>query len=486
MTAGFQAVRQAGKQKRHIAISRAAFDGSGALVEGLGVFVAGWIATGAATMLAGLDRSPLHAPIFLAALAVAYVIVGWLANLHPHRRGPGDAAIGLSMPRVLGASFVAFALAAAALDAAPAAILAVWLGVWYVLALAAVHLVRRGFARAGEDLTFKHSVTRRAVVVGGGASAIQLLDRLAREESDLEFLGFFDDRLTRVESLSGQLPYLGDLAALIDFVAEHEDLNVYMALPWTAGPRIAALLDRLRFLPITVWLVPDPELSVLSISHVEGVDGVVMPTLMSPPLAHWERLLKAVFDFVAGVAILALIAPILVVTALAIKLDSPGPVLFRQQRSGQFGRKFAIYKFRSLKVEQADDAAEKLVSAQDDRVTRVGKFIRKYSIDELPQIFNVLKGEMSLIGPRPHAPKAKADGRLYADVVPDYAIRYRVKPGMTGWAQINGWRGETDTEEKLRKRVEFDFYYIRHWSFWLDIVILLRTVPAVLLPKNNV
>jgi Undecaprenyl-phosphate glucose phosphotransferase len=327
---------------------------------------------------------------------------------------------------------------------------------------------------------------RRAVLVGGGASALRLLERLSQEGADIEFAGYFDDRVTRVERLNERLPYLGDLAALIEYVADHEDLHVYMALPWTAGPRIGALLDRLRFLPITVWLVPDPELSALSMSHVDGGNGVVMPTLMTPPLAHWDRLLKGGFDFVAGWTILLLISPILIATAIAIKLDTPGPVLFRQLRSGQFGRKFAIYKFRSLKIEKADAEADKLVSAQDDRVTRVGKFIRKYSIDELPQIFNVLKGEMSLVGPRPHAPKAKADGRLYADVVPDYAIRYRVKPGMTGWAQINGWRGETDTEDKLRKRVEFDFEYIRKWSFWLDMLILLRTPAAVVLPKNNV
>ena len=478
-------MRSAADRKQPLAPSRAMFDMAAALLEGASVFAAGWLAVAALHAVGATEPIPARATPFILALAAAYLVLGWLAKLHPRRRAPGEAP-GLSTPRVLGASFAAFGLAATALDAAPAGPFAIWLALWFVLALIGIQIVQSGAAGVARRATFRRVPSRRAVLVGGGASALRLLDRVSREGADVEFVGFFDDRATRGEGLDARVPYLGDLSALIEYVADHEDLHVYMALPWTAGPRIASLLDRLRFLPITVWLVPDPELSALSMSHVEGGDGVIMPTLMTPPLAQWDRLLKGSFDILVGALILALISPILIATAIAIKLDTPGPILFRQLRSGQFGHKFAIYKFRSLKAEKADAEADKLVSAQDDRVTRVGKFIRKYSIDELPQIFNVLKGEMSLVGPRPHAPKAKADGRLYADVVPDYAIRYRVKPGMTGWAQINGWRGETDTEDKLRKRVEFDFQYIREWSFWLDMLILLRTPAAVVLPKNNV
>lgn len=485
MIADIQAGKRSDGRKRPIALSRIAFGTLAALLEGLAVCATGLLAASAMVAFDDADPIPERASVFVVALAVAYVILGWLGRLYPHGRAPGDVA-GLSMPRVLGAAFIAFALAAAALDAAPVASLTIWLGLWFVLALACVQAVRRIVAAVEGRLTFRHSHTRSAVIVGGGPSAVRLLEQLAEDDADVDFLGFFDDRATRLEGLRDAIPYLGDLSALIEYVADHEDLNVYVALPWTAGARIASLTDRLRFLPITVWLVPDPELSALSMSHVDGVDGVVMPTLMTPPLAHWERLSKGAFDFVAGFFVLALLSPILLATAIAIKLDSPGPVFFRQMRSGQFGRKFSMFKFRSLRAERADAEAETLVTSHDDRVTRVGKFIRKYSIDELPQILNVLKGEMSLVGPRPHAPKAKADGKLYADVVPDYAIRYRVKPGMTGWAQVNGWRGETDTEDKLRKRVEFDFQYIRDWSFWLDMLILLRTPAAVLLPKNNV
>ncbi len=478
-------MRAAAGSKTPLALSRGAFDALAALSEGAGVFAAGWFAAAALQAVGAHEPIPAQEGPFAAALALAYVVLSWLARRYPRRRLPGEAP-GLSMPRVLAACFVASGLAAAALDAAPSPALTAWLVAWFVLALIGLQFVQRASARLERRSSFRRAVSRRAVLVGCGVSASRLMDRLSRVGADVEVIGYFDDRATRGEGLGERLPYLGDLSALIEYVADHEDLHVYMALPWTAGSRIASLLDRLRFLPITVWLVPDPELSALSMSHVDGGDGVVMPTLMTPPLAPRDRLLKGGFDVVVGSLIAALISPILIAAAIAIKLDSPGPVLFRQLRSGQFGRKFAIYKFRSLKVENADAEAEKLVTARDDRVTRVGHFIRKYSIDELPQIFNVLKGEMSLVGPRPHAPKAKADGRLYADVVPDYAIRYRVKPGMTGWAQINGWRGETDTEDKLRKRVEFDFQYIREWSFWLDMLILLRTPAAVVLPKNNV
>lgn len=405
---------------------------------------------------------------------------------HRLRRGK---ALEARQVEILLSVFLCFFLAAATFGPWPAADTALWMVLWLGVAFAAIQSFRHALGGVESRLVFRNTLVHRAVVVGAGPAAAKLLEMQDDPERigppDIELLGFFDDRQTRGDDLKHRLPYLGPLNALIDFASEHDDIHVYLALPWTAGARIAALLERLRFLPITVWLLPDPELSALSLSHTGGFEGVVMPTLMTPPFSFWGRVAKRVFDIVAGLGLLAVLSPLLIATAILIKLDSPGPILFRQVRSGQFGRKFSIYKFRSLHVDRADVEATTLVTPGDSRVSRVGRVIRKYSIDELPQLFNVLRGEMSLVGPRPHAPKAKADGQLYAEAVPDYAIRYRVKPGMTGWAQINGWRGETDTVEKLRKRVEFDFYYIRHWSFWFDLLILLRTVPAVILPKNN-
>jgi len=298
-------------------------------------------------------------------------------------------------------------------------------------------------------------------------------------------VGFFDDRNSRPGPLDGRLPCLGQIENLADYLTDHELHDVYMALPWSAGERISFLIHRLRFLPLTVRLIPDQIPPALRWHESEELDGVVLPTLMVPPFSAVGAILKRSCDLVISGLLLIPLAVLFLIVAIVIKLDSRGPVFFRQARSGQYGRSFDIYKFRSLHVAQADNVAETLVSRGDRRVTRVGKYLRKYSIDELPQILNVVLGDMSLVGPRPHAPRAKADGRIYAEVMPDYMLRYRVKPGMTGWAQVNGWRGNTDTEEKLRKRVEFDFDYIRSWTLARDFKILLRTIPSVIAPPRE-
>jgi exopolysaccharide biosynthesis polyprenyl glycosylphosphotransferase len=194
--------------------------------------------------------------------------------------------------------------------------------------------------------------------------------------------------------------------------------------------------------------------------------------------------LKAIEDkVVAGLAIV-LLSPVMALVALAIKLDSRGPVLFRQKRYGFNNELIVVYKFRSMHADQCDADARKLVSREDPRVTRVGRFIRKTSLDELPQLFNVLEGSLSLVGPRPHATQAKAHEQLYDEVVEGYFARHRVKPGITGWAQVNGWRGETDTAEKIQRRVEHDLYYIENWSLFLDLRILAKT-PFALFPSEN-
>ncbi len=195
--------------------------------------------------------------------------------------------------------------------------------------------------------------------------------------------------------------------------------------------------------------------------------------------------LKGLFDRVVGALLLLILSPILIVTAIAVKLDSRGPVFFRQKRYGFNNELIEVFKFRSMHVDQCDITASKLVTRDDPRVTRVGRFIRKASIDELPQLFNVVfKGDLSLVGPRPHALHAKAENRLYDQVVDGYFARHKVKPGITGWAQINGWRGETDTEEKIQRRVEFDLYYIENWSVFFDFYIVAMT-PFALVKSEN-
>lgn len=212
-----------------------------------------------------------------------------------------------------------------------------------------------------------------------------------------------------------------------------------------------------------------------------------MPTLdvLEAPIAGWDHVMKWLLDHVVGFVILLLALPVMGLIALAVKLDSPGPVLFRQKRFGFNNERIEVLKFRSMYHHQADPTASRVVTRNDPRLTRVGRFIRKTSLDELPQLFNVvIKNNLSLVGPRPHAVQGKFESRLFDEAVDGYFARHRIKPGITGWAQINGWRGEIDTTEKIEKRVEFDLYYIENWSVLFDLYILLKT-PLVLMTKNE-
>jgi exopolysaccharide biosynthesis polyprenyl glycosylphosphotransferase len=203
------------------------------------------------------------------------------------------------------------------------------------------------------------------------------------------------------------------------------------------------------------------------------------------PIADWDVVMKWLFDKIVGTLALICLSPVMLAVAIAIKLDSRGPVLFKQRRYGFNNELVEIYKFRSMYVDQADVDADRLVTVDDPRVARVGRFIRKTSLDELPQLFNVVfAGNLSLVGPRPHALQAKAADRLYDEAVDGYFARHRVNPGITGWAQIHGWRGETNSQEKIQQRVEHDLYYIENWSILLDLYILLRTPFALLRTEN--
>ncbi len=357
------------------------------------------------------------------------------------------------------------------------------IGLW--LSIVWISVIVIGFASRQVQQKVLDAIPRFRTVafLGNSKSAAMMLAQLNQRRSHTHVIGFFDDRLNRPGPLTGLVPCLGTIDDLVSYIHDAELSEVYMALPWSAGPRISHLLEQLRFLPLTVRLVPDHVPPALPGRGDGQLYGVVMPTLMIPPFSTANALFKRFIDVCGAALLLVPLIPLFLVVAICIRIDSTGPIFFCQLRSGQFGRPFKIFKFRSLHVAQADTAAETLVMAGDRRVTRVGHIIRKYSIDELPQIVNVLLGQMSLVGPRPHAPRAKADGRIYAEVIPEYMLRYRVKPGMTGWAQVNGWRGNTDTEEQLRKRVEFDFQYIGKWTLWKDLEIIVKTVPAMLLPS---
>jgi Undecaprenyl-phosphate glucose phosphotransferase len=259
---------------------------------------------------------------------------------------------------------------------------------------------------------------------------------------------------------------------------------VIVALPVAAEERLTNVVGRISVLPTDVKLPARATQIHFSRRIYSHVGSVAMIDLYDKPIADWGIVLKWMFDKSIGLIALLLFAPLMAAVAILIKLDSPGPVLFRQKRYGFNNELIEIYKFRSMHVDSADATAAKLVTRDDPRVTRVGRILRKSSVDELPQLFNVIRGDLSLVGPRPHALAAKAADRRYDEVVVGYFARHKVKPGITGWAQVNGWRGETDTPEKIQKRVEHDLHYIENWSLFLDIYILLRTPMALLRPKN--
>jgi Undecaprenyl-phosphate glucose phosphotransferase len=251
---------------------------------------------------------------------------------------------------------------------------------------------------------------------------------------------------------------------------------VIVALPLAAERQLVETLNRLCLVPVHVRLCPDAfglRLGTVQASHMAGHTFL---NVIERPLCGWQSIAKEVEDRLLGAAILTMIAPLLLAIALLIKLDSPGPVFFRQKRYGFNNQLIEVWKFRSMYAEATDANAEQLTRRNDPRITRLGRFLRRTSLDELPQFLNVVRGEMSIVGPRPHALAAKAGPLLYREAVKYYDARHRVKPGITGWAQVNGWRGETDTVEQIRKRVEHDLYYIEHWSILLDLRIIIRTI----------
>ena len=274
------------------------------------------------------------------------------------------------------------------------------------------------------------------------------------------------------------------MSELVEFARKTRLDIVIIALPITAERRLVRLARLLSVLPAEVKIPARSTELRFTRDTYSHVGNVAMIDLLEKPIADWGGVAKWLFDKVVALIALLLLAPVMLAIATAIKLESRGPVLFRQRRHGFNNELIEIFKFRSMYVDRCDANAVNLVTKDDPPVTRVGRFIRRTSLDELPQLLNVITGSLSLVGPRPHALQAKAAGRLYAAVVDGYFGRHKVKPGITGWAQIHGWRGETDTPQKIQKRVEHDIYYIENWSLLLDIYILFKT-PFALLKSDN-
>ncbi len=268
--------------------------------------------------------------------------------------------------------------------------------------------------------------------------------------------------------------------------ARHARLDlVIFAMPITAENRLLQMLRKLWVLPVDIRLAAHSNKLRLRPRSYSYIGTVPVLDVFDKPIADWDVVLKSAFDRIVSWVLLIVLSPVLLATALAVKIDSKGPVFFRQKRYGFNNELIEVFKFRSMYAEAADATASKLVTKDDPRVTRVGRFIRKTSLDELPQLVNVAWfGNLSLVGPRPHAVHAKAADSAYDEVVDGYFARHKVRPGITGWAQVNGWRGETDTREKLQNRVEHDLYYIENWSLAFDIYILAMTPFALMKTEN--
>jgi Undecaprenyl-phosphate glucose phosphotransferase len=363
----------------------------------------------------------------------------------------------------------------------------IWLGGYYVIGLIALIGFRRALFLFVRHWTRQGRLDRRTVVVGADERGEALIRSLAgQRDSDVRIVGVFDDRGDdRSPATVADRQKLGTVDDLVEFARRTRIDLVVFSLPISAESRILQMLKKLWVLPVDIRLAAHSNKLRFRPRAYSYIGNVPVLDVFDKPITDWDVVMKWLFDRIVGCLLLVLVSPIMLLTAIAIKLESRGPVFFKQKRYGFNNELIEVYKFRSMYVDQCDATATKLVQKGDPRVTKVGAFIRKTSIDELPQLFNVVfKGNLSLVGPRPHAVHAKAENRLYDEAVDGYFARHRVKPGITGWAQINGWRGETDTHEKIQRRVEHDLYYIENWTVLFDLYILARTPLALARTEN--
>ncbi|WP_082072909.1 undecaprenyl-phosphate glucose phosphotransferase [Hyphomicrobium sp. 99] len=357
---------------------------------------------------------------------------------------------------------------------------------WMELSAVFLCVIRSVAAWTIDRLTRAGRLVRRTVIVGGGQDAEDLIAELSADPTNhMRILGVFDDRQDeRVARSYGGIARLGTFETLTDFCRDSGVDLLIVTVPARAEERLMQILFKLFTLQVDVRVSALNSKLRLNSRAYSFIGRVPMLAVMDKPLSDWDRVMKNVEDRVLGALLLLLVSPIMALVAIAVRLDSKGPIFFRQKRYGFNSELIEVLKFRSMYVEQQDATASNLVTRGDPRVTPVGRFIRRTSLDELPQLINVVKGEMSLVGPRPHATGAKAERDLYENVVQGYFARHRMKPGVTGWAQINGWRGETDTHEKLVRRVEHDLYYIDNWSVLFDLYIIAMTPVSLITGKN--
>ena len=350
---------------------------------------------------------------------------------------------------------------------------------WFIvtpLALLASHLTVRLIA----DKLRSKGKLRSAVIVGANETSLKLAARIAEfPYLMIDIRGYFDGRdESRIQKGTGSR--LGEIADVASYARKHNIEMIFISLPMTVQPRIREILDDLQDTTASIYFLPDVYMFDLMQARFNNVGGIPVVAICESPFSGIDSVVKNTSDFVFAFFILLLLSPLMLGIALAVKLTSPGPVIFKQRRYGLNGEEITVYKFRSMTVNQDSSNCEQ-AQKNDPRITKIGAFLRRSSLDELPQFINVLQGRMSIVGPRPHA---VAHNELYRKLIKGYMLRHKVKPGITGWAQVNGFRGETEVLEKMQARIEFDLDYMQNWSIWFDSWIIIRTVWVVLRRDN--
>jgi len=336
------------------------------------------------------------------------------------------------------------------------------------------------------NLTRLGQLEHRIVVVGGGPEVEGVIAEIERERGrGRRMCGYFDDRTwPRSPDVIGSHAKMGDLEDLVEFARLAPIDTVIVAIPEASRERLMQLMTKLFVMPVDIRLLDTGASADFARHRRSRIGALRLIDLYKRPLDASQAFFKRSFDLVFASLLLVIFAPLMAGVALAVRLDSRGPVIFKQRRHGYNNRPITVFKFRTMYVDNLDQSGVRSVRRGDSRVTRVGRFLRRSSLDELPQFVNVLRGELSLVGPRPHAVAARTGDIVYQMVAETYSARHKVKPGVTGWAQINGWRGELNCDEKIKARIEHDLFYIENWSLWLDLKILILTPWALIVTKN--
>ena len=341
-----------------------------------------------------------------------------------------------------------------------------------VAQLLLVRLGHRVLLRSAALPENRHS----SIVIGAGPLGLKVAQQISGSPAQgMDMLGFFDDRTDERVHEKTRKRRLGRLSDAAPYIRLHGVKNVFITLPLGSQPRIVEMLEDLQGTTASIYFVPDVFGVTIIQGRLQDMNGMPVVGICETPFTGTNRLIKRISDVLLSALILVLISPVLLVVAIGVKLSSPGPVLFKQRRNGLGGEEIVVYKFRSMRT-MDDGPVVPQAKRNDPRVTPFGAFIRRTSLDELPQFINVLQGHMSIVGPRPHA---VAHNEQYRELIKAYMVRHKVKPGITGWAQVNGFRGETDTIDKMQARVEYDLAYMRNWSLALDLQIILRTIKTL-------